>query len=177
MFQWLNHPFGSIKINHFFPKSNKNEIKIFHICDFLEGRKTTIKPSAVVWSERETRWWLAGVPVAWCGLWTTWGSLTPSPLPSQHPYKAIVCLQIKELEDVWQLWRIGRCNRCTGTSPPLLGSSLGQATSAMEPWHKKKQRIPFDVNHNFVLPTKMKINLVFGGGGRKARRQGTNEKN
>jgi len=56
MFQWLNHPFGSIKINHFFPKSNKNENKIFHICDFLEGRKTTIKPSAVVWSERETRW-------------------------------------------------------------------------------------------------------------------------
>jgi len=28
MFQWLNHPaFGAIKIDHFFPKSNKNEIK------------------------------------------------------------------------------------------------------------------------------------------------------
>ena len=36
---------------------------------------------------------------------------------------------------------------------------------AMEPRHKKKQRIPFDVSHNFVLLTILKYN-VFGCRGR-----------
>jgi len=142
MFQWLNHPFGSIKIKHFFQKENKKEIKTFHICDIFGRKKINneTKCCVVEWTWGAL---VAGrVPVAWGDLWTTWDLLTPSPLPSQHTHKTIVCFQIKIMADVWQLWRIGRCNRCTGTSLPLFGLLLG-ATSAMEPRHKEETADPF----------------------------------
>ena len=105
------------------------------------------------------------VPVAWGGLRTTWGLLTPSPhLPSQHPHKIIVCLQIKILADVWHTDVLEDASvvRAPSFRPGLL---LRCDAVHWIPDTTKKQRIPFDVSHNFVLLTIMKYKTTGERGG------------
>merc|ERR1712080_184100 len=94
-------PFWLKQDKSFLPKKRtrmKSERSIFVI--FLEGRKSTMKPNAVVRSEREARWWLAGSRLPGAAYELPGTTHTFPHLPSQHPHKTIVCLQIKILADV-----------------------------------------------------------------------------
>ena len=89
------------------------------------------------------------LPEAACDLPGSSTQTFPSPISASTEEEQIICLQTKILTGVWQLWRIGNiCIRCAGKFPLRLRAvrrSWG-ATPALEPWNKKKQWIPFDVN-------------------------------
>ena len=99
--QQLNHHLFRFKIDNFSQKGNKNELKSQNfpsLRHFWKKNNNETKCFGVKWT------WGALVdgraPIAWSGLWTTWGLLPPSPLPTQHPHKTIICLQTKILADV-----------------------------------------------------------------------------
>ena len=140
--QQLNHHLFRLKIDSFSPKGNKNELKsqnFPYLRHFWKKNNNETKCFGVKWT------WGALVdgrrPIAWSGLWTTWGLLTPPPLPTQHSHKTIICLQTKILADVRHKDVIEE--RVVGQPSSLLPGLPVVWRCAVEPRHNKETVDPF----------------------------------
>jgi len=153
------------KIENFLQKRLIKTPKIFQKSETLE-KIAKLRPC--VWN-RKCEWALLVSALARSDLWLgTYIYLPTLPISTPTQNNSFVCRPKH-----WRTWGTktywGTCRLATffpsTRAPPVVWCC------AMEPRHKKKQRIPFDVSHNFVLLTILKYN-VFGcrGRGDKAKR-------
>jgi len=139
---WLN-PWFRLKIDHFSQKSNKNELKsenFPYLWHFWKKNNNETQCCGVKWTWGAAGGWQWSRCLEHCMNYL--GSLTPSPLPSQHPHKAIVLFAN---QTYWRTWGTktywGTCRLATffpsTRAPPVVWCC------AMEPRHNKETVDPF----------------------------------